>query len=566
MEMSCCRRTRRVSAYWALTTSLILAAFSHQSASAITVPEVVQQVSLESYTDYLQNELYTHDGDERCFGPQHDLAQARIRERFESFGLETSLDPFEYGQTTCYNVVGMHPGISCPNEIYVLGAHYDTVADCPGAWDNASGVAAVLEAARVLSQQAFEATLVFIAFDREEQGLLGSAAYVHDHQQDRIHGMVNIDSVAWRAYGPGHPDYNTISLCYASKPTGLTDDLASALASYSGLKCVVDSLEVSDHKSFDDEGFAAALLCSYDMWNNPFHHAPRDSVDQPDYIDYDHGARVTRGVVGYLATAAKLAPARILPDFDADGDVDIDDCCLLIEHWKGSDLQFDIAPPPSGDGMVDAQDLDALLHYWLGGWSSWWQDFGLIAHWTLDEKEGHIAHDSLGDNNAELLGDPPWQPTGGMIDGALRFDGVDDFVGTEYVLDPAEDSFTVFAWIKGGAPGQTVVSQLWAVNWLSADPVGGYLRTDLREASHAAQSLVSEVAVTDGDWHRVGLTWDGTNRVLYVDNTQVVADTQPGLAQSIEGLNIGCGPDMAPGTFFAGLIDDVRIYNRAVKP
>ena len=558
---------KKLSVHCVLLIYLIVMGLPCEAVYAATVVDLVEQVSMDSYTDYLQNELYTHDGDERCFGPQHDLAQQRIRELFESFDLETRLHPFEYQGTTCYNVVGVHRGVSCPDEIYVLGAHYDSVAGAPGAWDNASGVAGVLESARVLSQHAFEGTIVFIAFDREEQGLFGSAAYVNDHIQDRIHGMINIDSIAWQAYGPEHPDYNKIHIAYSFTQTDLIDELAGAVESYTGLTYAVDSISNSDHLSFHNKGFAAALLVSYGSETNLFYHSPLDSVDQPDYIDYDHGTRVTQAVVGYLATAAKLAPAYILPDFDGNGEVDINDCCLLIENWEGSDPRFDIAPPPHGDGMVDVQDLDALLHYWLGDWSSWWQDFGLIAHWTLDETEGPIAYDSFGENHAELFGDPIWQPTGGIKDGAIWLDGEDDFVGTEYILDPSENPFSVHAWVKGGEPGQTIVSQLWGANWLVTGTGHGHLATELRAPSHTAQPLVSEVTITDGVWHHVGLTWDGSNRTLYVDDVEIATDTQPSpLARSIEGLNIGCGPDMTSGTFWSGMIDDVRIYDRAVAP
>jgi hypothetical protein len=189
-----------------------------------------------------------------------------------------------------------------------------------------------------------------------------------------------------------------------------------------------------------------------------------------------------------------------------------------------------------------------------------------LAHWALDEIEGRIAQDNTGQNDAEFFGDPLWQPEGGRVDGALLLDGVDDFLGTEYILDPAAGSFSVFAWVKGGAPGQTIVSQLWGVNWLVADTAEGHLRTELREASHSAKSLVSETAITDGSWHHIGITWDGTNRVLYVDDRAVAADTQASLAQNRGGLNIGCGPDMTPGSFWSGLIDDVRIFDRAVRP
>jgi hypothetical protein len=208
-----------------LAVTLIISGLPYPSAGAATVGEIVNQVSLESYTDYLQNELFTHDGAERCFGSQHDLARERITELFESFGLETYLYPFAYQDTTCYNVVSVHRGVSCPDEIYVLGAHYDTVEGTPGAWDNASGVAGVLESARVLSQHAFEGTIVFIAFDREEPGLFGSAAYVNDHMLDRIHGMINLDSIAWQAYDPEHPEYNKVSILYHLTQTPLINGL-----------------------------------------------------------------------------------------------------------------------------------------------------------------------------------------------------------------------------------------------------------------------------------------------------------------------------------------------------
>ena len=70
----------------------------------------------------------------------------------------------------------------------------------------------------------------------------------------------------------------------------------------------------------------------------------------------------------------------------------------------------------------------------------------------------------------------------------------------------------------------------------------------------------------DGYWHRVGLVWDGLYRTLYVDDILVAEDTQDSLKDSDSGLYIGCGKNMEAGTFWSGLIDDVRIYNRAVIP
>ena len=249
-------------------------------------------------------------------------------------------------------------------------------------------------------------------------------------------------------------------------------------------------------------------------------------------------------------------------DLNDDWTVDEEDLAILNGLLTTNDLAGDIAPAAKRDGVIDEQDL-ALLTQYLDVKIP---EPDLVAHWTLDETEGMVAHDSAGANDAELYGAPVWRPEEGIINGALLLDGSEDFIGTEYVLDPSQRQLSAFAWVRGGAPGQAIVSQLRGVNWLTTDPTRGCLMTELREASHTAQPLVSEVTVTDGNWHRVGVIWDGTNRILYVDDIEVAADTQPSLVRSIEGLNIGCGPDMTTGTFWSGLIDDVRIYNRAVNP
>jgi hypothetical protein len=71
--------------------------------------------------------------------------------------------------------------------------------------------------------------------------------------------------------------------------------------------------------------------------------------------------------------------------------------------------------------------------------------------------------------------------------------------------------------------------------------------------------------ITDGNWHRIGFVWDGSHRRLYVDGVVAAEDTQAALAGSVNGLFIGCGKAMGAGTFWSGLIDDVRIYNAALK-
>lgn len=85
--------------------------------------------------------------------------------------------------------------------------------------------------------------------------------------------------------------------------------------------------------------------------------------------------------------------------------------------------------------------------------------------------------------------------------------------------------------------------------------------------SLTVKSLSSDAVITDGEWHCVGLTWDcSSNLVLYVDGVEVASNTQSGIPSSSGGLYIGTGKGMELGTFWSGLIDDIRIYNRVVKP
>jgi N-acetylneuraminic acid mutarotase len=255
------------------------------------------------------------------------------------------------------------------------------------------------------------------------------------------------------------------------------------------------------------------------------------------------------------------------PDFNGDGIVDIKDLLRLIESWGQDDPLIDIAPPPFGDGVVDALDLELLMSYWQQPID----DPTLVAYWALDEPEGDIAYDSAGVNDAVLVGGATWQSGSGQVDGALELNGVDGCAIAGFVLNPANGPLSVFAWIKGGAPGQVVLSQLNGANWLAADPDLGCLMTELMPPAvgrFLPQPLVSESVITDGQWHNVGFVWDGTHRSLYVDGIEVAKDAtaQAALKPATGGLYIGAGKNLDAGTFFAGLVDDVRIYDKAMTP
>jgi len=108
-------------------------------------------------------------------------------------------------------------------------------------------------------------------------------------------------------------------------------------------------------------------------------------------------------------------------DFNGDGKVDGSEVCAMADRWGTDDMVCDIGPMPWGDGTVDVQDLIVLAEH-IGKPVD---DPTLIAHWALDETEGIVAYDSVGDNDGTVMGIPVWQPDDGWVNGALEFDGDD---------------------------------------------------------------------------------------------------------------------------------------------
>jgi hypothetical protein len=293
---------------------------------------------------------------------------------------------------------------------------------------------------------------------------------------------------------------------------------------------------------------------------------------QPQVVAYD--AKYDAGGIEICTTAEvelnrtviirwiEVTGTQVEPivDFNGNGTVDIKDLVKLIECWGQSEPTVDIVP----DGVIDVNDLEVLMEYWQQDVN----DPTLLTHWKLDETEGNVAYETVAQQDATVSGEAVWQPESGHHEGALAFDGINDCIETPFVLDPAAGVFSLFVWVKGGTPGQVVLSQVGGANWLGLDQAGN-LFTDLKgQGRWAGQSLHSNTSITDGQWHRVGLVWDFLYRSLYVDDQLVAADvaSQDNFSSATGGLCLGAQSTPAAGTFWSGMMDDVRIYNRVVAP
>ncbi len=234
-------------------------------------------------------------------------AQAQIKASLEAFGLSVTLQDFG---PTADNVVAEIPGAVTPERIVVIGAHYDSIGGlatgpAPGADDNGSGTAAVIELARILATAGpFENTIRLMLFAAEEFGLVGSnyAAAQSVASGEEILAMLNMDMIAYRAPG----DTRDVDFITTSTTPSLTDFAAATGALYVpdwAWKKAGLTAGTSDHKSFWSHGFPAAFFFEDAHEYYPAIHTPADTQALATN-DWDLARMIARGV---LATAATLA-------------------------------------------------------------------------------------------------------------------------------------------------------------------------------------------------------------------------------------------------------------------
>jgi len=255
--------------------------------------------------------------------------------------------------------------------------------------------------------------------------------------------------------------------------------------------------------------------------------------------------------------------ASLMPDFNADERVNFQDFALLAQQWHQNDPTVNLGPAGWADDFVQCWDLSLFTSHWL----KQVLPLDLIGYWPLDGAEANLVPDLIGQNHGTLLGGTAWTTDPGRRDGALELDGVSGAVILPAGFDPKEGSFSLFVWIKGGAPGQVIVSQDKGRDWLLADPLDGTLKTDIRGTGRRpAGPITSQVVVTDDHWHCVGLVWEGPDLILIVDDVEVARSDHGGLASISNSLYLGTNHSQEAGTFWNGLIDEVRLHHRAVLP
>jgi hypothetical protein len=270
--------------------------------------EVAKVTSQASVARVFQHEKALFDFDSKHVSrPGNKLASEYLFKAYASFGYAPEYQWFAArgalgGQSA--NVIATLKGTVNPELVYVVSSHYDSVAGGPGADDDTSGTAALLEAARILAGHPMPATIVFASFTGEEAGLLGSREYVRRAVESgtKIVGALNNDMIGW---SNDHRLDNTIRY---SNP-GIRDVQHGAAMQFSNL-ITYDALY---YKSTDAAAYYEAFgdivggIGSYPVLGNPHYHQPHDLLDGMNHQLIAEVARTTAATLMLLASS----PSRL---------------------------------------------------------------------------------------------------------------------------------------------------------------------------------------------------------------------------------------------------------------
>jgi len=257
-----------------------------------------------------------------------------VADKLNSFGCEVESQPVIYNKRNYRNIIATLRGSELDAARFLVGAHYDSPRGSPGADDNASGVAALLESARVLVGQRFTKTIQFVAFTLEEPQtwnhsiLCGSRLFVREARRSgiRYNAVLILECV-------GYTDKKERSQLIPSLvgiPVPKTGDFLGVIANRSSKPLMeafhksattwvpevrlvsyavplhgylIPQSRFSDHSSFWNHGYPAIMLTDTAMFRNPNYHTCNDTHYT---LDYDFLACVTKSVVAYIGTACGL--------------------------------------------------------------------------------------------------------------------------------------------------------------------------------------------------------------------------------------------------------------------
>jgi hypothetical protein len=253
-----------------------------------------------------------------------------IVSEMKRYGYAVSLQPYQFQGNTYSNVSVEIRGKKSPGKILIIGAHYDTVTGTPGADDNASGIAGLLELTRLLYNRAFDKTLRFVAFTLEEPPLFRSktmGSYVYARSLKRkgedIDGMICLEMIGYFTDNPEsqffplpffrwfYPEQgNFITLVSNIQSKGFLNQIKRAFKKGTSLPVesistvsVIPGIDFSDHRSFWKFGYNALMVTDTAFFRNPNYHGNGDTAET---LDYERMAEVVLGLKSAIEERAGI--------------------------------------------------------------------------------------------------------------------------------------------------------------------------------------------------------------------------------------------------------------------
>jgi hypothetical protein len=263
--------------------------------------------SLVSYVRVLSGEDSVQLGDstvliqDRRYNESKILAAGYLKQKLEDFGIEASEQIYSDNGR---NIIGIQTGTIYPDSILIICAHFDAVTNyC--ADDDASGVAAVLESARILSKYQLTYTLVYALWDEEEAGIIGSRYYVSQAVLNKmnIKGVLNLEMFGWDGDDDGVMDIHTSDI---SSSRSLSNLVFNTISIYDlPLIPVIHDPGAggSDHWAFWNEGFGAIVIGEA-YWGgdfSPYYHSTEDRIDKFNLSYFYNLSKLTLGSISTLA-------------------------------------------------------------------------------------------------------------------------------------------------------------------------------------------------------------------------------------------------------------------------
>jgi hypothetical protein len=231
----------------------------------------------------------------------NELAYQFIKQEIQRYGYQ--VDSFRFSPTG-KNLYAIIKGTLFPQQQLILGAHYDNLplsAIAPGADDNASGCAAILEVCRLLRDYSSPYTLVFAFWDEEEDGMVGSTAHAKrmSFNNEQLIAYINLDMIAWDGNNDSIVDINLKNIQHSAfiKEKYLLANQAYNIGLH--LNILNPGNYHSDQKPFWDYGFSALAINEHYLYDfNPHYHKVTDKID---HFNVDYFLRVSKlALAGFL--------------------------------------------------------------------------------------------------------------------------------------------------------------------------------------------------------------------------------------------------------------------------